>query len=148
MSARPIDQVLARADAHGLREVAPGRWRMRGACHGGNNPSSVSIREGDTGAVMLKCWQGCDVESVARSLGLELQDLFPAKPAAGGGTAPARRRGLITPRQALDVIEREVMLTWTAAFNLANGHALTADDLMRLDASVQRLQDVIREARS
>ena len=148
MSASPIDVVLARADAHGLREVAPGRWRCRGACHGGNNASSVSIREGDTGSVLLKCWAGCDAEAVARGLGLELSDLFPAKPAGGGGTAPARRRGLITPRQALDVIEREVMLAWTAAFNLASGHALTADDLMRLDAAVQRLKDVIREAKS
>ena len=148
MTARPIDIVLARAEAHGLREVAPGRWRCRGACHGGDNPSSVSIREGDTGSVLLRCWGGCDVEATVRGLGLELQDLFPAKPAAGGGTPPAKRRGLITPRQALDVIEREVMLTWVAAGNLANGHTLTADDLTRLQVAVQRLQGVIREAKS
>lgn len=148
MTARPIDLVLARAEGHGLREVAPGRWRCCGACHGGKNPTSVSIREGDTGAVMLKCWQGCDVERVAQAFGLELQDLFPAKPTAGQGTSPAKRRGLITARQALDVIEREVMLTWTAAFNLANGHALTADDLMRLDVAVKRMQEVMRESRS
>lgn len=62
--------------------------------------------------------------------------------------SPAKRRGLIGPRQALDVIEREVMLVWTAAHNLANGHPLTSSDLKRLDAAKGKLQDVMREARS
>ena len=144
----PLDLVLQRAEQHGLRQVSPGRWRCCGVCHGGSNPSSLSIREGDTGAVMLKCWHGCDVDRITAVLGLELSDLFPPKLGAGQGAAPARRRGLITARQALDVIERELMLTWTAAFNLANGHALTADDLMRLDVAVVRMKDVLKEAQS
>lgn len=59
------------------------------------------------------------------------------------GTTPAKRRNLIAARQALDVIERQAMLTWSAAFNLMNGHALTAGDLVRLAAAIEPMRGCI-----
>ena len=67
---RPIDLVLSRAEGHGLRSSGRDRWRMVGACHGGSNPSAVSIGVGNTDSVLLKCWHGCSVEEVAHALGL------------------------------------------------------------------------------
>jgi hypothetical protein len=59
-----------------------------------------------------------------------------------------RRPPAVTARQAIEVIEFECLLVWTAAFNLANGHALTADDLDRLTIAAARIQAVIDEVRA
>ena len=55
---------------------------------------------------------------------------------------------MMSLRQAVDLIEFECMLVWTAAFNIANGHALTTDDLERLAIAGQRIQATIDEARA
>lgn len=145
---RPIDVVLSRLEGYRLRPNGPDRWRACCPAHGGSNPSALSVGIGADDAVLLKCWHGCDAHEVAHALGLELADLFPPRPSAGGGAGPARRRGLLTAMQALEVIEFESLLTWTAAFNIANGHALTADDLGRLAVAAERIQAVAVEARS
>jgi hypothetical protein len=36
---------------------------------------SLSIREGDRG-ILLKCWAGCSLDEICRSLGIEQKDLF------------------------------------------------------------------------
>ncbi|HEY6356040.1 MAG TPA: hypothetical protein VIY30_16265, partial [Burkholderiaceae bacterium] len=129
---RPIEIVLARLEPYRLRSNGPDRWRARCPAHGGSNPSTLSIGIGDSDSVLLRCWHGCDVEQVARALGLELADLFPPKPEAGGGAGALRPRRLLTALQALEVIEVESHLACLAAHNLANGYALTSDDLARL----------------
>ncbi|MBK6863382.1 MAG: hypothetical protein IPG91_07235 [Ideonella sp.] len=86
---RPIDLVLQRAEAHGLKPAGKGRWRMRGTCHGGRNASAVSIAEGAGGAVLLKCWAGCDVGRIVEALGLDLVDLFPAELGPGRAGPPS-----------------------------------------------------------
>ena len=48
----------------------------------------------------------------------------------------------------IDLIEVEYMLIWTAAFNLANGHSLTPDDLERLAIAARLLQGAIDEVRA
>jgi len=145
---RPIDVVLSRLEGYQLRANGPDRWRACCPAHGGANPSALSVGVGDADAVLLRCWHGCDADQVARALGLGLADLFPPRPAAGGGAGSLRRRGLLTAMQALEVIAFESLLTWTAAFNLANGHTLTADDLQRLSIAAERIQAVAAEVRS
>ena len=142
---RPIDVVLDRLQPHALRSCGRDRWRACCPAHGGSNPTALSISLGSEDRVLLRCWQGCGATEIAESLGLQLGDLFPVLPRDRHWIP--RQRGLIAARQALDVIEFEAMLVWTAAFNLANGHALTADDLSRLALAGQRIQAVIDEAR-
>jgi 5S rRNA maturation endonuclease (ribonuclease M5) len=42
---------------------------------------SLSISEGKEGQILLKCFGGCNVNSIISSLGLRLIDLFPTEPA-------------------------------------------------------------------
>jgi hypothetical protein len=50
-------------------------WIGRCPAHADRTPS-LSIVEGRDGRVLLRCFAGCEVESVVRALGLSLADLF------------------------------------------------------------------------
>ena len=139
---RPIDLVLARLD----NPKPSGRDRWRCACPAcGGNRSALSVGIGNDDAVLIRCWKGCDASAVVDALGLHVHELFPSNM---NGSPPLKRRGMLTAGQALEVIAFECLLTWTAAFNLVNGHALTADDLGRLSIAVQRIQALAVEVRS
>ena len=139
---RPIDLVLSHLD----NPKPSGRDRWRCACPAcGGNKSALSVGVGNDDAVLIRCWKGCDVAAVVDALGLQLHELFPPNPKS---SPPLKRRGLLTAAQALEVIAFECLLTWTAAFNLANGHALTTDDLDRLAIAAQRIQALVVEVRA
>ena len=141
---RPIDLVLARLD--NPRPSGRNRWRCVCPSCGGNK-SALSVGIGDEDAVLIRCWKGCDAAAVVGSLGLQLHELFPPQ-LSGHGSAPMRRRGMLTAGQAMEVTAFECLLVWTAASNLANGHALTADDLERLGIAAQRIQSLAAEVRA
>ena len=139
---RPIDVVLSRLDDP--KPNGRDRWRSRCPACGGNK-SALSVGIGNDDAVLIQCFKGCEVAAVVDAMGLRLQDLFPPKLT---GSPPLQRRGMLTAGQALDVIARECLLTWTAAFNLANGHALTEMDLGQLMIASRRIQALAIEVRS
>ena len=139
---RPIDVVLSRLDDP--KPNGRDRWRSRCPACGGNK-SALSVGIGNDDAVLIQCFKGCEVAAVVDAMGLRLQDLFPPKLT---GSPPLQRRGMLTAGQALDVISRECLLTWTAAFNLANGHALTEMDLEQLMIASRRIQALAIEVRS
>lgn len=143
---RPIDVVLARLD--NPKVTGSNRWRSICPSCGGSSASALSVGIGHDDAVLLKCFKGCDVSQVIGALGLEVTDLFPRALGPGGGSPPLRRRAMLSARQAIDLIEFECLLVWTAAFNLANGHALTPDDLSRLAVAGRRIQAAIEEVRA
>lgn len=143
---RPIDAVLARLD--NPKPTGRDRWRSICPSCGGSNASALSVGIGHDDAVLLRCFKGCDVAQVIGAIGLEMADLFPRADGPGGGRPPMRRRGMLSARQAIDLLEVEYMLVWTAAFNLANGHSLTPDDLERLTIAARLLQGAIDEVRA
>lgn len=141
---RPIDLVLSRLDQFKLRENGRDRWRACCPAHGGSNPSALSVGIGQDDAVLLKCWQGCEVQQVASALGLELHELFPPKPDAGRGSSPMRRRRLLTAGQALDLLDFEIGLTLLCASDMAKGEGLdeiTRERLLLSAARVSMLRD-------
>jgi hypothetical protein len=144
----PIDLVLQRLDGFKLRENGRDRWRACCPAHGGSNPSTLSIGIGRDDQVLLRCWNGCDIEQVVQALGFEVSDLFPPKPQpAGAGDAPIRRRRLLTAGQALDLLDSEMMLAFVCASDMAQGKALdgaTLDRLVQCAARVSMLRDEVR----
>ncbi len=141
---RPIDTVLSGLD--NPRPTGRDRWRSICPSCGGSNASALSVGIGHDDAVLLRCFKGCDVSQVIGAMNLEMTDLYPR--AYSPGRPPLKRRAMLSARQAIDLIEFECLLVWTAAFNLANGHALTHDDLLRLALAGQRIQSVIDEVRA
>lgn len=142
-----VEQLLLRL--HDPKPTGRDRWRCACPACGSTNRSTLSVGIGDTGAVLLKCWKsGCSPEQIARAVGLQLEDLFPRIGTSAGGSAPLKRRAMLSARQAIDLIEFECLLVWTAASNLANGYVLTPPDRERLATAGRRIQAVIDEVRA
>jgi hypothetical protein len=140
---RPIDMVLSRLDGFKLRENGRDRWRACCPGHDGSNPSALSVGIGQDDQVLLRCWQGCDVERVVQAMGLDLSDLFPPKPTNGYAGTPLKRRRLLTAGQALDLLDVEITLTMLVANDIARGElpdATTRDRLLLSAARVSMLR--------
>ena len=121
--------------------------RYRGACRACNssNKTTLSIMEGTTGALLLKCFKdGCDPEAIAGSVGLRLEDLFPERLTAHHVAAP-RRRGLLSANEALDLLRFEAELTAVAAGNLAAGVVLADRDRQKLLQAHNRIEALYSE---
>lgn len=58
----------------GVRTRGPGKWSARCPSHPDRSPS-LALAEGERG-LLLKCWAGCHLEEITRSLGLSVKDLF------------------------------------------------------------------------
>lgn len=132
----PIETVLSRIDA---KSTGTDRWRACCPAHGGTNPSALSIGIGDNGAVLLRCWQGCDVEQIVGALGLDLTDLFPARQQPRSGSGPLKRRRLISAGQALDLLHDEAQIVALCAINIAHGTKLTLGDIERVMLAAGRV---------
>ena len=111
-----------------VRQRGPDQWSACCPAHEDRGPS-LSIKELLDGRVLLKCFAGCDVESVVGALGLSLEALFPPRAEQSG---PAPRRRLITPGQALEVLEAEAGFLVQCAVLMANGDALGDESQERL----------------
>ena len=68
-----LETILERL--HGVRKSGAG-WSARCPAHE-DKRNSLSISKGDDGRVLLKCFAGCNVEAICKSLGLNPSDLFP-----------------------------------------------------------------------
>ena len=77
-NASPIDNLLSLLD--GVKRTGQDRWQARCPAHGDRH-ASLSVREADSGAVLVHCFAGCTVHEVVSAVGLELTDLFPPRPA-------------------------------------------------------------------
>lgn len=140
MSALPVELLLSRLE--GVRTSGRG-WIARCPAHD-DRSASLSVSEGRDGLrAMVKCFAGCEVLAVLRSIGLELADLFPQRiadtsPEGRAATREAWRQSGWAA--ALGVLAREASVVLVAAHSLAVGKPLTAEDLSRLQVAVDRIE--------
>ena len=127
------ETLLARLDM--VRPNGKHKWMARCPAHDDGRPS-LSIRESESGKVLLWCFAGCSAEDVARAAGLSLSDLFPDKE----HDYPKAIRQSFNARDVLLAARFELLLTAVAASNMANGQTLTREDRERLLLASRRLE--------
>jgi hypothetical protein len=54
-------------------------WSAKCPAHNDRSPS-LSIREGDGGRVLLRCFAGCSIDSILAAMNLHTRDLFAGPP--------------------------------------------------------------------
>jgi len=89
--------------ANAKAKATGGGFIARCPAHDDRSPS-LSIREGQDGRVLLKCFAGCEPDAIAGALGLTLRDLFASD-------APVRDRR--SPRATADDIEQSLQAELT-----------------------------------
>ncbi len=139
----PIELVLQRLEK--VRRRQPGQWSARCPAHGDRTPS-LSVREAPSGAVLMNCFAGCSIESIADSLDLQLMDLFP--PRERGGREPQRIARVLTAQQALEILDAEITFAAVATSNMARGLTLTESDHQRLISCAARIGAIAREVKA
>jgi len=127
-----------------VRQRSISQWSACCPAHSDRSPS-LSVREASDGAVLLRCFGGCSANEVTSALGLDLSDLFP--PREESKTAPKRTPRLLSTGQALELLEKESMLTLMAACKLKRGESLSEKDHNDLLAAAGRIQHIRAETK-
>jgi len=136
---RPIDRLLPLLKQ--VRETGPGRWMACCPSHDDRRPS-LSVRELDDGTLLLRCWAGCGTDHVVAAVGLELRDLFSARP---DDRRPIRRSQRWIPRDVLAALAQEVTVAALIVDAMVRGDRIRDDDATRLATAAGRLGDASRE---
>lgn len=141
-----LDRFLS---AHGNMRKNGGGWRGNcPACGTSARSTALSVAEGTTGALLVKCFAGgCEPEAICAALGLAMTDLFPEALTAHHHPGP-RRRGLLTAGEALRALKFEAELAAVAAGNLANGIVLSDGDRVRLATACNRIEVLYQEVQA
>lgn len=120
---------MARCPAHG-----GGKERTR----------SLSVREADSGAVLLHCFSGCETAAVVAAIGLRLEDLFPPRASAAGAGAAGVPRPF-SAREVLSALRSELAVVWVLLSDVANGRELDASTRKRAGLARERCLALIEE---
>jgi len=138
---QPIDKVLSRLEK--IKQRQDGQWSARCPAHEDKSPS-LSVRETDEGAVLIKCFAGCTFEKIFSSLNLDPSEAFPPKHKSG--KEPKRTPRSTTAAHALELLSEEAGFVAMYANNLYKNVALTARDRDRLNTSTGRIAWLMAEA--
>jgi hypothetical protein len=127
-----------------VRGRGPGQWSAQCPAHDDKGPS-LSIKELPDGRVLLHCFAGCSVEDVVATAGVAVADLFPPRENHGG---PVKRRRLLSPSQALDLLNDEAQLVALIASDIARGEHVSGVDRDRVLQAAGRIAYLTAEVRA
>jgi hypothetical protein len=85
------------------QRAARGRWTARCPAHDDRSPS-LSIKAGEDGRVLVRCWAGCSTEAILKALNLTWRDLF-----AGPPPSPEQLMAMRAQRDAEETARQETM---------------------------------------
>ena len=126
-----------------VKRTGPNRWHARCPAHDDKGPS-LSIRETDTGSILVHCFAGCSVHEIVHAAGLELSDLFPPRAEGHLHGRPDRR-----PFPAADVLRAvafEALVVSAAAAALLAGEPFGVADRERLILAASRINAALTAA--
>ena len=135
-----IDELLGRL--HKVRQTGKGRWRACCPAHGGNNPMSLAVRQGDSGHILVHCFTNeCSVESIAESVGLTLDDLMQDN---GEFRKTSPQRNPFNPLDVLYLMRHDLTRALVIAKDLQKGIILSPEESLELAKIIGRVSVGIR----
>ncbi len=131
-----IEKILTRLTL--VKKTGDGRYLARCPAHEDRSPS-LSIKEADD-KILIRCFAGCDIESVLAALGLDFSDLFPPRPTH---TRHQRHFKL----ELFPLLIQEALVCSIAAKDAIDGK-LNASDLKRVNQAIETIFRIKREVNS
>ena len=138
----PVEQLLDRLDA--VRETGHAKWRAKCPVHQSEDSSnrSLSIRETDTGAVLMHCFAGCEINDIVREVQLQMSDLFPKDEYIQHARYARKPRGKDL-RKIIDGCRFVAHIVETGADKMLNREKLTEADLLILKGASRDLREML-----
>jgi hypothetical protein len=133
-----VDNLLSRLDK--VRRTGPDTWLACCPAHE-DSTASLSVRDAD-GKTLVHCFAGCTVHEVVAAAGLELQDLFPPRPADGRHAVKGERRPF-PASDALRAVASEAFYAAAACVAMAAGEPVDRD---RLITAASRISAALRSS--
>lgn len=132
-----VNAILSHLDK--VKRTGPGRWQARCPAHDDRAPS-LSIRELESGLVLVHDFGGCETQEVVAAIGLSLSDLFPPLPPPVDGKRPERRPWI--PSDAFEAARLEIAVVSLIAGDMYKNKTVSEPDYQRLLVAADRLNDI------
>lgn len=110
--------------------------------HGDKNPS-MTIKETESGTILIHCFAGCSVDEITGAVGIEITDLFPPTDRQDYSKPQRGNRPRFFASDLLKVIGFEATIVAVAAHDLARGKPLQPQDRERLLVAAQRINEAL-----
>lgn len=136
-----IDTLLNRLD--GVKTNSNNKWLAKCPAHADRSPS-LAIKLVDDDKILLKCWAGCDTESVLSAIGLTFADLFPEKlNVTYDGKKPRVPR--FSCHEMFPLIIQEALILCCAVSDSMNNKPLNETDKQRTRKAYQTIMRLNNE---
>lgn len=137
-----IDNLLSRLEK--VKSTARYKWIACCPAHADKRPS-LAVKLTDDDKILLKCWTGCDVESIVSSIGLTLSDLMPEKPQGYDRTRARVPR--FSKSEMFDRLLHESIILGLGIRQLLNGKELSPTDIESIGKAESLIDELRIEAR-
>jgi len=140
----PVENLLSRLD--NKKHSGNGRWRTRCPVHQTESSKgrTLSVKETETGSVLIHCHAGCPADAVLTQLGLRFTDIMPPEKYTNYSKYLSKPTGksrvYIQDETCLNLYILDI-----AVGLMKKGGQLTEEELGHCSVAVQRLKELHHE---
>ena len=140
----PVDNLLSRLV--NTKHSGNGRWRARCPVHQTESSKgrTLSVRETETGSVLIHCHAGCPADAVLMQLGLSFSDIMPPEKYTNYSKYLSKPSGK-SRVYIKDETSVNIYILDIAVGLMKKGSQLTEEELDYCSAAVQRLKELHHE---
>ena len=124
-----------------VKSVGRDSWMACCPAHDDKNPSLKVDLKGEK--ILIKCWSGCDTESILGAVGMDFDDIFPDRPIYQRSSG---RQPMLSSADALRIVKYEAMVIWMYGQDLKNKKTPSDEDHQRFVLAVSRVNDAMEAA--
>jgi hypothetical protein len=117
------------------------KWIACCPAHEDKNPSLAITLENNK--ILMKCWSGCDVESILGAIGMDFNDIMPDKPLYHRSSA---KKPTLYATDALRILKKESMIITMCAIDIKNKKPIAEDDFNRVLLAMERINTAMEAA--
>lgn len=135
-----IEKILCKLE--GVKSNGHGKYLARCPAHNDKSPS-LALKEIDGDRVLIKCWSGCDTQSVLSAVGLTFADLFPEK--IPDPRAPKSKAPKFNTYELFPLLVQESTILAIAWNDLKAGEQISAADAVRVQRAFNTVMELHTE---
>lgn len=114
--------------------------------HDDRSPS-LSIKDNGDGRIMMKCFAGCETIDILQSIGLDWDDVMPAKPEKPVHVIKPKQHSIYAD-DALQIIRNEAQIIVMAAMDIIKGVDIKEPEMNRIKTAMKRINAALEAVKN